>query len=163
MPSLSDLWEWRSVIGWAVVALVVLVMLGALRPVLDVVTRTYLEIILPLARKVIASRYGLAAVAGTAFVLWTFGWWYFADRAGYARAKGECNATIAVRERDALAQELKTARERLAVIDRIRLQDATRALADAETERQNQVRLDAIPNTGAACFDEPTARSLWGR
>lgn len=160
---LATLWEWRSYIGWAVVALVALALLGFLRPVLDVFTRTYLELVLPLAKKVIASRYGLAAVAGIAFVLWTFGWWYFSDRSGYARAQGECKATIAVRERDALAQELKTTRARLAVLEEIRLQDATRALANAETERQNQVRLDAIPNTGLPCFDEPTARSLWGR
>jgi len=152
-----------SLLPWLIAGVVLLGILGFGRPIVEAITRTWTEVAIPLLQKVIASPYGLAVVAGVAFVIWTGGVWYFSDRGGYARAQGECNTTIAVRERDALAEELKSARDRLAVLEAIRLKDATEAMAQAELEAENQRSLDAIPNDPRPCFDEPIARSLWGR
>jgi len=159
----STLWEWKGVILLGLVVVGFLMAYGFLKPFVDAILGTYNRVILPLLEKVIASPYGLAVVAGVAFVLWTGGWWYFSDRSGYRRAQGECNVEIATRERDALREELKTTRERLAVLESIRLKDATQALGQAELERENQKVLDAIPNDTRPCFDESIARSLWPR
>lgn len=159
----SGVWAWRSVIAWAVVAIAVLAFLGFLRPVVEVVTKTWIEFALPILRALAENPYSRAALVGVAAFGLIIVVSYFADRGGYVRRGLECDSTIAARERDALAQEVKTLRERLAVLDEIRLKDATQALADAETARQNQVALDALPNPTRPCLDESDARSLWGK
>lgn len=147
---------------WIVAGVVIAAILGFLRPVVEVVTKTWTEAALPLLKSLLSTTIGQAVAAGLAFVLWTFLVWHLSDGWGYARAKSECDTEIAMRERDALAQENKTLRERLASLDQIRLKDATQALADAETQRQNQADLDALPNPSRLCLDESDARSLWG-
>ncbi len=152
-----------SLLPWLIAGLVLLALLGFGRPVVEAITRTWTEFVLPILRKVAESPTGRAVVLGLAAFIGLLVAWYIFDGWGYARAKGECNTEIATRERDVLREELKTTRERLAVLEGIRLKDATEALGQAELERENQKVLDAIPNDTRACFDEPIARSLWGR
>lgn len=162
MSILSTIWEWRSLIGWAVLALVLLAVLGFARPVVEALARTWAEFVLPILRRIAENPVMASAAIGGAAFLICVALWYFADRSGYTRAKGECRAETAVRERDALAKELENTRERLARLTEIMQKDATRALADAETQAESEARLDGIPKSDRICFDEPTARSLWG-
>lgn len=154
--------SWLTLIGWGLVAVVALAVLGFGRPVVEAITRTWVEFALPILRKVAESVYGRAAVLGlVAFGLLVLTAWQF-DRRGYARAKGECSVDISTRERDEARAALDRARARLAELEQIRQIDATTAMADAETMRRNQARTDALPNSPSPCFDIPTARGLWG-
>lgn len=155
---LAALWEWRSVIGWALVALVALAVFGFMRPVFDALLGTYSRIILPLAERLFATKYGLAVVAGVAFIAWSGFMVWIGDR----RAEERCGATIAIRERDTALAELRNTRERLAELEAIRLQDATRALADAETQSRNEERIRNVPKDARPCFDESVARRVFG-
>lgn len=159
----STLWEWKGVIIIGLVVVGFLMAYGFLKPLLDILTRTYLEFILPLAVKAVSTPQGRAIVFGILAFGLLVGTWFWADSEGYKRAQGECNTTIAMRERNEAVAEVERLRSRLAVLEQARLQDATRALADAEQDRINQGKLDAIPETGRPCFDESMARRLWGK
>lgn len=151
-----------SLLPWLIAGLVLLALLGFGRPVVEAITRTWTEFMLPILRKVAESPTGRAVVLGLAAFIGLLVAWYIFDGWGYARAKGECNTEIAMRERDAAVAELKTVRDRLARLTEIMQNDATRALARVEDAKQNEDRINAIPRSTRLCFDEPTARSLWG-
>lgn len=155
--------SWLTLIGWGLVAVVVLAVLGFGRPVVEAVTRTWIEFALPILRKVAESPYGRAAVLGVAAFLGLALTFWIADGRGYKRARAECGVDIANRERDEARAALDRLRERLAGIEEIRQKDATAALADAETQRQNKADLDALPSNPRLCLDESDARSLWGK
>lgn len=152
-----------SLLPWLIAGLVLLALLGFGRPVVEAITRTWTELALPLLKKVIASPYGLAVVAGVAFVLWTGGVWYFADRGGYARAQGECDATIAVRERDAIRQERDELRKQLDTLETIRMNDRQRAAEDEAARQKQKDDSDAFKRLTGPCFDIDTVRRLFGR
>ncbi len=160
---LAALWEYRSLIGWAVLGLVILAILGFAKPVVDAVFGTYNRVVLPILEYLAKNPRARMGLIGVAFFGILVGTWFWAKSEGYWIAKGECNAEIATRERDALAAELQTTREQLARVNQIMQNDATRALAEAETQAQSQVRIDAIPDTGASCWDESIARELFRR
>lgn len=160
---LSTLWEWRSLLGWIALGVAAVVIFGGLRPVISAVAKTWEAVAIPILGYLARNPYARAVtLGGLAFLTLVIVAW-LADGRGYKRATGECNQTIAVRERDAARAELATVKSRLAELEKIRLQDATQSLADAERDRVNQGKTNETPNSTLPCFDESDARRLWGK
>ena len=159
----STLWAWRGAILVGVVVVGFMMAYGFLKPLVDILTRTYLEIVLPFAVKILSTVYGRAVVLGLlAFALLSLVWWV-SDGAGYSRAKGECNVEIATRERNEAVAQREELQRRLDALEKSLMNDAGRQAIGAREAKANQDELDRIPNDGGDCFDESLARSLWQR
>jgi hypothetical protein len=151
-----------SLLPWLIAGLVLLALLGFGRPVVEAITRTWTEFVLPILARIAKNPYASAAVIGLAAFGLAVGLWFLADSYGYDRAKGECDTTIAARERDEARETIKRLRDQLARVHGIQLKDATTAMANAELERQNESELNALPANPRLCLDADDARRLWG-
>lgn len=160
---LSLLWEWRSLIGWAVMLAAVLMILGFARPVVEAVTETWKRVALPILEYLAKNPAARAAVIGIAFFGLLALVWGLASERGYKTAKGECNAAIAERERDAAVKERNELKKQLDALEVIRMNDRRRAELDAQERERQKDNRDAFRKLTGPCFDADTVRRLWGR